>query len=214
MAVGMYVGGPVDPRYMAQVEASRRAQEEKIRRAAAIQRETGAEWVEDPNSSSVTYRSGAGGGSGSSSSSAGGGSGTGNVDFAGALSSIPKYPGAYIQAPNETDDPNLMAQAYGRAKDLAGLESQGAAKSIRSLMARRGLGGSRFAVSQEAGAVKHGLNRLGQYNLAEAQNRAKRGMEINDRNYQGGIAQRGQDVSAQGNRVSQAISLAALRARQ
>lgn len=179
-------------------------------RADATGQSIGSSWGENfyPRSQAGGNRyASAGGGTGTA------GGGTGTVDFASALNEIPGGDEPWINAPTEEEDRAALAASYGRAKERAGGEALGAAKSIRALMARRGLGGSRFATSQEAGAITGGQQNLANFNRDEAMGFAKRRQNVADMGYQGGIAQRGQNIGSRQQRTSHALSLAALKAR-
>jgi hypothetical protein len=155
--------------------------------------------------------SGGGGGGGGTGSSAGGGTGT--VDFSAALNQVPAGDEPWINPPGADEDQAAIAASYGRAKERAGGEALGASRSIRALMARRGLGGSRFALGQEARAITGGQQNLAEFNRDEAIGLAKRRQNVSDMGYQGGIAQRGQNIGSRQQRTSHALSLAALQAR-
>src|SRR3970040_2104500 len=158
MASGVVVN---DPRYLQQHNDQwarfRAAQDAEVRRNTDLARETGAYWNGTRRGGASIFRSGATTGTGGSGTSAGGGTGTGTVDFSAALNAIPKAPTGGGADPTDAEDPRQVAVSSARAKDRAGLEAQGAAKSIRSLMARRGLSGSNFAAAQEGGAVRTAL---------------------------------------------------------
>jgi len=179
-------------------------------RADATGQSIGSSWGETfyPRTQAGGNRYGGGTGTGTSA-----GGGTGTVDFSSALNEIPGGNEPWINAPSLEEDQASMAAAYGRAKERAGGEALGASRSIRALMARRGLGGSRFATSQEAGAITGGQQNLANFNRDEAMGLAKRRQNVADMGYQGGIAQRGQNIGSRQTRTSQALSLAALKAR-
>jgi hypothetical protein len=183
------------------------------KQADATGKSIGSSWGETfyPRTSGNPYAPGGGGTGGSG--SAGGGSGTGTLDFNAAYSQIPNNSEPWIHGPTADEDQAAITASYARAKERAGLEAQGGAKSIRALMARRGLGGSKFAVGQEAKAIRGGQAILGEYGRDESLQFAKRRAGVADMTYGGGITQRGQNLGAKNTRTQQALSLAALQQR-
>jgi hypothetical protein len=180
------------------------------KQADATGKSVGTSWGETfyPRTSGNPYAPGGGGGTGG----AGGGSGTA-IDFNAAYSQIPDNNEPWIGGPSDADISGALNSSYARAKERSGLEAQGAARSIRALMGRRGLGGSRFALGKEAGAIQQGQAQLGEYNRDEAIQLARRKAQVGDMTYGGNITQRGQNMGQKNTRTQQALSLAALQAR-
>jgi hypothetical protein len=86
------------------------------------------------------------------------------------------------------------ALAFGRAKDQAGQATRGLLKSVRHNMASRGIGGSGIEGAASMDVLAGGADRVANAGLAEAIARVQRAQSVNDRNYAGNIAQRGQDI--------------------
>lgn len=92
--------------------------------------------------------------------------------------------------------------SFARAKDQAGLIARSAMTGLNNAMGARGLAGSRYASGNMAGVVNQGANQLGEINREQAIQdldvARKRASEL----YQGGISQRGQDVTMRGQDIA------------
>lgn len=95
-----------------------------------------------------------------------------------------------------------MAGAFGKAKDLAADAVGAARRSMIGNMTARGIGGSGIENANERAIQIAGAGQLGQAGRDIAAQTANRQAQINDRNYAGDITQRGQDITAQGQRLS------------
>lgn len=88
------------------------------------------------------------------------------------------------------------ASSFARAKDMAGQTGAAALRALQDVNGARGIAGSRLASGPQAQVINTGADQLGkvidtQLQSGLAANRAK-ASEI----YQGGIAQRGQNINA------------------
>lgn len=110
---------------------------------------------------------------------------------------------ATVQMP---DTSAARAAAFGRAKDVAGQQSQAAIKALRENMAGRGLLGSGIesaGTAQMLGQTAAGLSDVGREQaIRDAQAAEQRAQMM----YGGGITQRGQDIGAMGEQARLAES--------
>ncbi len=101
------------------------------------------------------------------------------------------------------DTTAAQGAAFGRAKDTVGQVSQGALTGLRSALAGRGMLGSGAESRGTAAVVNRGQGELGDVARQQAIESAGLAERQGNVNYQGGIAQRGQDISAQQAREAQ-----------
>lgn len=92
--------------------------------------------------------------------------------------------------------------AYGRAKDVAGQQGRAALDALHDVMGARGLTGSGISMNRAGGVIGAANSNLADVNREQliqslAQNRARASEQ-----FQGNIAQRGQDVSLRGQNIS------------
>ena len=87
--------------------------------------------------------------------------------------------------------------AFARAKDRAGMVARSGIKSLKGIMAARGLQGSTIEGDGVMNEIQGGVGQLGGVLREQAVNEAARAGDIADLEYQGGIQQRGQDIQAE-----------------
>lgn len=144
------------------------------------------------------------------SAGSGGGGGGSSVGSIAAPQQI-QYPSAQnlppIQmTPNSANIPKVQdidrsganAAIFARAKDQVGDASQGALAGLRSQLGGRGMLGSGAESRGTASVVNKGLGQLGEVTRQQAITDTDIGQRTAEANYQGGISQRGQDISAAG----------------
>lgn len=98
--------------------------------------------------------------------------------------------------PTGDADP-AMAAAYARAKDVAGQQSRAAMNSLSSLMSERGMLGSGYDSAGQRNVVSGAFNQMGDINREQLIQQLQNISHVRDLTYQGGIQQRGQDISKQ-----------------
>jgi hypothetical protein len=103
-----------------------------------------------------------------------------------------------------------LAAAMGKAKDTAAQAVGAARKSMLGNMTARGIGGSGIEAKLDQGIQLAGAGQIGAAGREMATQQAARQASVNDRNYQGDITQRGQDITAQGQRLALLPSLTSL----
>lgn len=99
------------------------------------------------------------------------------------------------------------AAEFGRAKDRVGQATQGLMRAIRGTAQRRGISGSSIEGNMAAQALGRGHGELGEVIRDQAISTLRRGQDIEDRDYAGGITQRGQDLSANAARQNYALDI-------
>ena len=103
----------------------------------------------------------------------------------------PQVPGGGVgQTPEEAA---AQSAAFGRAKDKIGDISRSAVDSLRNLYA--GSGNLAAMNAGLEGMGQEGMKNLSNFSTEQAMQEAARTAQLSDRNYQGGITQRGQDLS-------------------
>ena len=103
----------------------------------------------------------------------------------------PQVAGGNIAA----DETAARAAAFARAKEQAGNTANASLKALGDVMAGRGMTGSSVegsAIADIVGGAQGGVNEFTREQLIQDLNRAA---GISDRNYQGAVTQRGQDLS-------------------
>lgn len=115
-----------------------------------------------------------------------------------------------INQANITGEDAARNAAFNRAKDTAGSTGRSAMSALENVMGARGLTGSPYSAGQAGGVIQAGASQLGDVNreqliqdLAAARQRASE-------QYQGQIAQRGQDIATRGQNIGLASPLLAL----
>jgi hypothetical protein len=86
--------------------------------------------------------------------------------------------------------------SFARAKDQAGLIGRSAMNSLAGVMGARGLTGSGLAANAAGGVINQQANQLGEVNREEAIQGGNLARQRASEQYQGGITERGQDISA------------------
>lgn len=105
-------------------------------------------------------------------------------------------------------DENLArASAFARAKDQAGQTARASLTALEGLMANRGQAGSGLEGELSAGIISGGAGRVNEFTREQAIQDLNRAAEISDRNYQGAITQRGQDLGARQQSLSALLQL-------
>lgn len=95
--------------------------------------------------------------------------------------------------------------AFARAKERVGATTQGLLRSIQNTMARRGIQGSGIEGELTERALTGGAGQLGEVARDQAIEGLRRAQAIEDRDYAGGIAQRGQEIPLLQQRRGQAL---------
>lgn len=121
----------------------------------------------------------------------------------GAVTSLP-LPGGEVGAPPTpgapgpgAGDPNAgaAAAAFARAKDQQGQIGRSAVDSLRGLMSETGNLGGGQEMAGMASILNGAQGQLGELNRDQLMQRAARAAQIEDRNYSGNLARRGQDLN-------------------
>lgn len=111
------------------------------------------------------------------------------------------------KVPAPAANSTLMSESFGQAKDIAGRQGNKALEALRNEMTRRGISDSGIAMEGEAnilGNVARGTSQA-TYNAALADN--AREWDARQLGYQGGIQQRGQDVSMYENDLDRVLRM-------
>lgn len=108
----------------------------------------------------------------------------------GQLPNIPTVPG-----PERVDDTQAAAEAYARAKDVAGRQGRAAMDALMDVQGARGIVGSGLGVNEAGGIIQEGAAQLGEFNRQQLINRIENERRRQEMIYQGGISQRGQDIN-------------------
>lgn len=87
------------------------------------------------------------------------------------------------------------AASFNKAKDAVGQTTSGALTGLRSALASRGMLGSGLEERGTASAINAGAGQLGDVSRQQAVTRADEAQKNAETNFQGGITQRGQDLS-------------------
>lgn len=95
-------------------------------------------------------------------------------------------------APDETA---ARAAAFARAKDQAGMTANAALEGLRAATTSRGVNGSTIEGEGLARIIGGGAGEVNRYTTDQLMSDLNRTADISDRNYQGDITQRGQDMS-------------------
>jgi len=171
-----------------------------------------------------------GGGGGGRGTGGGGGEDGYDIDLSKLWASIPQGPAPQVPVPPRQTGPGLEDRRraeslqFGRAKDRVAKIGRGSMKSLENSFARRGLSGSSMEGAAIADTVGGMRGDLANVVTQQAQTALDREAQISDRDYAGGISQRGQDIGIEtgnANRVVDAYNqqlnflqmLAGLRAR-
>jgi hypothetical protein len=104
----------------------------------------------------------------------------------------------------------MLAGQMGAAKDNAAAAVGAARRSMVGNMTARGIGGSGIEAKNERAIQLAGAGQIGAAGRDAATLTANRQAAINDRNYAGNITQRGQDITAQGQKLSLMPSILSL----
>jgi len=108
----------------------------------------------------------------------------------GQLPPVPQIPG-----PERVDDTQAAAEAYARAKDVAGRQGRAAMDALMDVQGARGIVGSGLGVNEAGGIIQEGAAQLGEFNRQQLINRIENERRRQEMIYQGGISQRGQDIN-------------------
>lgn len=96
--------------------------------------------------------------------------------------------------------------AFATAKDQAAQTARASLDALSGELASRGMGGAGYEAGQIGGNLSREANTIGAASRAEAINEASLRADENKTNYEGSIAQRGQDISAAGQRLSAGVA--------
>lgn len=111
----------------------------------------------------------------------------------GMIGQLPNIP--TIPAPERVDDTQAAAEAYARAKDVAGRQGRAAMDALMDVQGARGIVGSGLGVNEAGGIIQEGAAQLGEFNRQQLINRIENERRRQEMIYQGGISQRGQDIN-------------------
>lgn len=111
------------------------------------------------------------------------------------INSHKRQPAATVTHPGAGGNEDARNAAFSRAKDRAGQIARASLTSIAEEMAGRGIGGSGIEALREAGVIGGAGSSLIDVTRDQAIADAERAGDVNDLIYQGGIQQRGQDLS-------------------
>jgi hypothetical protein len=103
------------------------------------------------------------------------------------------------------DTSAAQSAEFARAKDLAGLTARGALTGLAGAMAGRGTVGSGVEGRGQQAVINAGQQQLGEVGRQQAITGAELAQKQAETAYQGGITQRGQDISAQGDAATRAL---------
>lgn len=150
----------------------------------------------------VQYSSNGGSMDGSASTRRSGGSGVagGNgprVSLDALLTDYSKVSGpepAPIVGPPRADRTAANDAAYGAAKAKIGLQNRASLNSLRNVMSERNISGSGIEAMADADVIGHGQSDLADVVLNQTGAGLARDQAVEDRDYAGGITQRGQDM--------------------
>lgn len=133
-----------------------------------------------------------------SSASSGGTSagGTWTPTMPGTGSGMPSGAPPHVAPLAPVNTSGAASAAFGRAKDQVGQTSAGAIAGLRSSLGGRGMLGSGSEGRQTAGVINAGQAQLGDVSRQQAITDATRAEHEAQTNYEGGLTQRGQDLSA------------------
>lgn len=92
--------------------------------------------------------------------------------------------------------------AYGRAKDTAGQQGRAAMNALSDVMGARGLTGSGLSVNRAGGVIGAANSNLADVNREQLIQSLQANRARASEQFQGGIAQRGQDVSIRGQNLN------------
>jgi hypothetical protein len=182
------------------LDALKRAQELEDRAAAQrredelYNRDRTAQSIDNTDATTAfdTFMSKYGGDDTSSSSSSSTGATTGGIDSG---SQIALDTGAIAAGD---------AAAYSRAKDQVGQSQQGLQKALANQFSTRGLRGSSMEGRAVGSALEFGAGQLNDVSREQAIGGSQRAVDLAKTQYQGGITQRGQDLSERASARSNA----------
>lgn len=97
--------------------------------------------------------------------------------------------------------------ALARAKDVAGQTGRSALTALNETMGARGLTGSGIATGQTAGVINQGAQQIGDVNREQLIQQLAANRQRASEQYQGQIAQRGQNINAQQGYLSSLMGL-------
>ncbi len=104
-------------------------------------------------------------------------------------------PGAQVQYGGANADA-ARAAAFARAKEQAGQNANASLKAMQDIMGRRGLRGSSIEAGAQGGILQSGGTDIANVITSQMEDELSNIQHVNDVTYQGGIAQRGQDMNA------------------
>lgn len=107
----------------------------------------------------------------------------------------------------QSNEADARAAAFARAKDQAGQIARSSLTSIASNLAGRNMSGGGLQALQEAGAINGATQPLQELTRDQMISDTNRSADIADQEYQGGIQQRGQDLSNRASYLSLLRSL-------
>lgn len=110
-----------------------------------------------------------------------------------------------VRAPSEGVAPVDTSEAtrgeFAHAKDQVGQETGGALTGLRSALAGRGLLGSGAESRGTTGVITKGQGQLGEVSRQQASTASELEQKNAETNYQGNVAQRGQDITQRGQDI-------------
>lgn len=135
-------------------------------------------WFDAPQSNSAAFGGGAGG--------------SGSIH---GVSEAPAVPGTWTPPPVGVPNPQSSSNvAFARAKDTVGSSMSGLLKAVKNQFSTRGLTGSNLEGRGIVDALMGGEKQLADVAREQAIQDTNTGNNFAQMGYQGGIAQRGQDI--------------------
>jgi hypothetical protein len=101
-----------------------------------------------------------------------------------------------ISGPSAEQETAARNAAFARAKDQFGSISQSALTGLRDSLARRGMGGGSYEMEGMGNIIGGGAGQLGEFTRGQAEGEVEQARHVADLEYQGQIAQRGQNQAA------------------
>lgn len=114
----------------------------------------------------------------------------------GAFNTAPQVTGGGPSGQLSPEETAARAAAFARAKDQAGMTANSALEGLRSATNARGIAGSSIEGEGMARILGGGAGEINDYTGAQLASDLGRSSQVSDRNYQGNITQRGQDLQA------------------
>lgn len=105
------------------------------------------------------------------------------------------------------DENAARAAAFARAKDMAGKTARSSLTALQEIMASRGEAGGGREFEGTQAILEGGQSRINEFGREQLMNDLNRAADISDRDYQGAITQRGQDLGQRQQSLQALLSL-------